>query len=102
MLSSLDEVRVRQHLHRISFGRQIDLFSIRTELPAERDLSIYAKNEDRLRFEVSRQKRGRYHPQMLQSPIDRLMQIFRSEREDFSTCCDWDAVASFFVQPETP
>lgn len=102
MLSSLDETRVRRHLHRISFEREIDLLSIRAELPSARDLSIYAKSHDRIRLEVSRPKRGRYHPQILQAPIDRLMQIFRSEREDFLTCCDWDAVASFFAEPELP
>lgn len=102
ILSSLDEARVRQHFHRVSFERQVDLFSIRSQLPAEKDLSIYAKSENRLRFEVSRPKRGRYHTAFLAAPIDRLMQIFNSERQDFPDCCDWDSVSSFFAPPDTP
>lgn len=102
MLASLDEARVRQHLHRISFERYVDLFSIRSEIPGERDLSVYAKSPTRLRFEVSRPKRGRYEPQLLQVPIDRLVQIFRSERSEFIDCCDWSTVADFLVPPPTP
>ncbi len=102
MLASLDETRVRHHLSRISFERQEDLFSIRSKLPADRDLSIYAKSPDRLRFEVSRPKRGRYDPQLLFRPEERLLQIFRTERNELPECCDWDAVACLFEEPSAP
>ncbi|GLV24975.1 hypothetical protein TomTYG45_14130 [Sphingobium sp. TomTYG45] len=102
MLNGLSEARIRHHLQRVSWERYEDLFSIRSELPAERDLSVYAKSVDRLRFEITRPKRGRYQPMILAAPADRLMQIFRSERTDLLECCDWDQVAALFEEVDRP
>ena len=102
MLNGLSEARIRHHLQRVGWERYEDLFSIRSELPAERDLSVYAKGIDRIRFEITRPKRAHYQPMILCAPADRLMQIFRSERDDLIGCCDWDQVASLFNEVDSP
>jgi hypothetical protein len=102
MITGLDEARMRRHSNRVSFERQESLFSLRTEIPAERYLSVYAKAPERLRFEITRPRRGRYSPQLLFTPEDRLLQIFRSERADLLISCDWELAGSFFEEPSVP
>lgn len=89
VLTKLDRAIVRHHLSDTGFEREGDLFSMRCALPYERTLSAYAKTADRLRFEISRKRAGRYIDPVQPGASGRLLSIFSSERHALLTACRW-------------
>lgn len=102
VLTKLDHATVRHHLFGAGFERESDLFSMRCKLPYEKTLSAYAKAGDRLRFEISRKKAGRYTDPLQPGASGRLLSIFSSERRALLTACRWDVVGELFAEHQVP
>ncbi|WP_374133159.1 hypothetical protein [Sphingomonas sp. 28-62-20] len=102
VLTKLDDVTVRHHLFETGFARRGDLFSMRCRLPHDRELSVYAKDHNRLRFEVSRKKAGRYLAPVPPGPSGRLLAIMTSEREALLTALQWRVVGELLSEHPVP
>lgn len=102
VLTKLDHVTVRHHLYETGFARRGDLFSMRCRLPNERELSLYAKDTNRLRFEVSRKKAGRYHVPVQPGASGRLLSILTSEREILLTALQWRVAGELLAEHPVP
>jgi hypothetical protein len=102
VLTKLDHATVRHHLYETGFERRGGLFSMRCRLANDRELSIYAKVPDRLRFEISRKKAGRYHVPVQPGPSGRLLAILASERELLLTGCQWRMVGDLLTEHGVP
>ncbi|MEO6389345.1 MAG: hypothetical protein ABIT16_02435 [Croceibacterium sp.] len=102
VLTKLDHAIVRHHLSGASFERESDLFSMRCQLPYDKTLSVYAKVGDRLRFEISRKRAGRYTDPLQPGPSGRLLSMFSSERRALLTACRWQVVGELFAEHQVP
>lgn len=102
VLTKLDHATVRHHLHETGFERRGDLFSMRCRLPQDRELSIYAKDHNRLRFEVSRKKAGRYPAPTQPGSSGRLLAILASEREKLLTALQWGVAGELLSEHPVP
>lgn len=102
VLTKLDHATVRHHLFETGFERRGDLFSMRCRLPNERELSIYAKDRNRLRFEVSRKKAGRYPAPVQPGSSGRLLAILASERETLLTALRWRVAGELLSEHSLP
>lgn len=101
-IDKLDEAAVRRHLGDNAFERDGAWFSMRCDLPSELTLSMYAKVPDRLRFEISRKKAGRYDAPVQPGASGRLLSILASERRRVLAACDWRAVSALFAEHTVP
>lgn len=99
VLTGLDEAIVHAHIDRQSFGRSADAFSIMARMQDKRELAIYAKLHDRIRFEV-RKKRGftRYPSS---DASNRLIVMMNAERA-LLPGRNWASVGRLFEEPDTP
>lgn len=102
VLTKLDQATVRHYLLDSGFERRGDLFSMRCRLPNERELSLYAKDTNRLRFEVSRKKAGRYHVPVQPGASGRLLSILTSEREILLTALQWRVAGELLAEHPVP
>ncbi len=102
VLTKLDQATVRHYLLESGFERRGDLFSMRCRLPNERELSLYAKDNNRLRFEVSRKKAGRYHVPVQPGASGRLLSILASEREILLTALQWRVAGELLAEHPVP
>lgn len=102
VLTKLDHATVRHHLYEAGFERRGDLFSMRCKLPQNRDLSIYAKDRRRLRFEVKRNKSGRYPTTVHPGSSGRLLTILTSERDGLLGALQWRVVGDLLAEHGVP
>ncbi len=102
VLTKLDHATVRHHLLDTGFERRGSLFSMRCRLANERELSVYAKRLDRLRFEISRKVAGRYHVPVQPGASGRLLSILASERENLITACQWRIIGELLTEHGVP
>ena len=102
VLTKLDHATVRHYLYETGFERRGDLFSMRCRLPQDRELSMYAKDRNRLRFEVSRKKAGRYPAPVQPGASGRLLAILASEREGLLTALQWRVVGELLSEHPVP
>lgn len=79
------------------FERDEDCFKISLPIMEPRKLVIYAKTKTRIRFEVRRDKKGRYGqlPPSL-TPMDRLLHIIALERREAERVCNWTDIGGLF------
>jgi hypothetical protein len=79
------------------FEREQDCFKISLQIMEQRKLVIYAKTKTRIRFEVRRDKKGRYGrlPPTI-SPMDRLLNIIALERREAARVCNWTDIGGLF------
>lgn len=85
------------------FEREDDCFKISIPIMVPRKLVIYAKTKSRIRFEVRRDKSGRYGqmPESL-SPMDRLQNIINIERREAARVCNWTEIGALFDEADMP
>lgn len=102
VLTKLDQATVRHYLNDGGFERRGDLFSMRCRLPYERELSLYAKDTNRLRFEVSRKKAGRYSVPVQRGASGRLLSILASERQILLTALEWHVAGDLLTEHPVP
>lgn len=91
---------LRRYGENLDFEREGDCFRILLPIGETRKLVIYAKLQNRIRFEVRRHGRGRYPQAVIAAPPDRLLAIVQSEREEGSSCCRWQDVGRLFDEPD--
>lgn len=85
------------------FEREHDCFKITIPIMVPRKLVIYAKTRTRIRFEVRRDKRGRYGqlPPSV-SPMDRLLNVIALERLEAARVCNWQEIGRLFDDADMP
>lgn len=101
VLAGLDNASVRHHLDQTSFERSGDLFTIATPLPGKRQLVLYAKARDRIRFEVRKYKGGGRYTSTPDDAGDRLLIIMNSERRALLER-PWATVGDFLLERDKP
>lgn len=85
------------------FERRQDSFKLVIPIMVPRKLVIYAKTDTRVRFEVRRDKKGRYGDLPVAAvPSDRLLNIIAHERSEASRVCNWPDVGSLFDDADSP
>lgn len=98
-LAGLDRVVVRPEVANASFEREQASFRILTPLPDNRDLAIYAKADDRIRFEVrKRRSAGRYSQS---GAASRLITMMNDERAAL-LLQNWSSAGSLFDEGSEP
>lgn len=85
------------------FEREEDCFKLALPIMEPRKLVIYAKTKTRIRFEVRRDKKGRYGrlPPTL-APMDRLLHIIDLERREAERVCNWTDIGGLFDDTDSP
>lgn len=96
------DAALRLYRDQPSFERQGDCYMVSLAATDRHRLNIYAKTDNRLRFEVKRHGRGRYDDVGTgNTPDDRLMGIlFDVERSEASRLIDWLEVFRQFDEPD--
>jgi hypothetical protein len=102
VLTAYPDVDVTRYDKIVGLQRDIDRFSIKIKPRDGRQVSVYAKWQDRLRFEVRRVTVGRYpRSAPIDTPEARLLQIIEHERTHAAVEMDWQYLGMMFDQPET-
>lgn len=85
------------------FERRQNSFKIVIPIMVPRKLVIYAKTDTRVRFEVRRDKKGRYGELPTSAaPSDRILNIIVHERSEASRVCNWPNIGSLFDDADSP
>lgn len=85
------------------FEREQDCFKISLQIMEPRKLVIYAKTKTRIRFEVRRDRKGRYgRLPPTTSPMDRLLHIIAKERREAARVCNWTDIGGLFDDADSP
>jgi hypothetical protein len=92
---------VRRYARQLDLERDADCFRINMRVSGTRKLVVYAKRQDRIRFEVRRDGRGRYNPTQPRNTTERLLSIIGEEKAAASRL-NWHEIGELFDDPDTP
>ncbi len=84
----------------LGFERDNDCFAITGHLAGTRDLKVYAKTADRIRFEVVRKGKGDNRDLPNTSPSDRLLAIVARERQRACNAVRWEDFGVLLAGPD--
>jgi hypothetical protein len=103
ILSADHTTNVTRYSGNHQFEREQDCFKLLIPIMANRKLVVYAKTRTRIRFEVRRDKSGRYGvlpPSVY--PTDRVLNIIAHERHEAARVCNWSDIGSLFDEADMP
>lgn len=98
-LAGLDRVIVTTHPGGPSVERAADAVTVKARVPGDRELAVYAKLPDRIRFEVRKRKGTSRYPAADAST--RLLTMLQAARAELLTQ-NWRDVERLFVEPDLP